>query len=209
MRQTLLTFAAIYAVVLGTSSCNGGAANVPNLNTGPTGPGVQYVQIERLARPAVKELFQQFANHDGTNRTSPAQTPLSSQTLYQEIGSFTTTVAGRSTAGKNGGVPGALQAILIPDEIAADLSQAGTASYLGVETGGATNPTGGKFGGRGLPDDVIDISLGAVFGTTLSALGVTDPDGKQSPCLTTDNVPNMNAKDNVTPNTFPYAGAPH
>jgi hypothetical protein len=207
MRQSLLTFAAVYAVVLGTSSCNGGATNVPNFNTGPTGPGVQYIQMERLARPAVKELFQQFANHDGTNRTSPAQQPLSSQTLYQEIGSFTTGVAGRSTTGKNGGVPGALQAILIPDEIAADLSNlTDNASYLGVETGGAT---GGKFGGRGLPDDVIDISLGAVFGTTLSTLGVTDPDNKQSVCLTTDNVSQKNAQDNVTPATFPYAGAPH
>jgi hypothetical protein len=209
MRQTLLTFAAIYAVVLGTSSCNGGAANVPNLNTGPTGPGVQYQQIERLARPAVKELFQQFANHDGTNRTSPAQTPLSSQTLYQEIGSFTTTVAGRPQ------VAATLQAILIPDEIAADLSNlTDKASYLGVETGGAT---GGKFGGRGLPDDVIDISLGAVFGNTLYAIhAIKNPDGsnapddgKESPCLTTDNVPSMNAKDNVTPTTFPYVGAPH
>jgi hypothetical protein len=202
MRRTFLTFAAVYAVVLGTSSCNGGAANVPNLNTGPAGPGVQYQQIERLARPAIKELFQQFANHDGTNRTSPAQAPLSSQTLYQEIGSFTTTVAGRDAthAAK-------LQAILIPDEIAADLSNlTDKASYLGVETGGAT---GGKFGGRGLPDDVIDISLGAVFGNTLTALGLAADDGHASPCLTTDNVPQKNAQDNVTPLVFPYVGAPH
>ncbi len=203
MRQTLLTFAAIYAVVLGTSSCNGGTANVPNLNTGQTGPGVQYVQIERLARPAVKELFQQFANHDGTNRTSPAQTPLASQTLYQEIGSFTTTVAGRSPA-----IASTLQAILIPDEIAADLSNlTDKASYLGVETGGAT---GGKFGGRGLPDDVIDISLGAVFGKTIPTVVPSVPDdGKESPCLTTDNVAQQNGKDNVTPLVFPYVGAPH
>ena len=202
MRQSLLTFAAIYAVVLGTSSCNGGAANVPAFNTGTTGGGVQYVQFERLARPAVKELFQQFANHDGTNRTSPAALPLSSQTLYQEIGSFTTTVAGRDAAHA-----ATLQAILIPDEIAADLSNlTDKASYLGVETGGAT---GGKFGGRGLPDDVIDISLGAVFGNTLTALGLVPDDGKQSPCLTTDNVPQKNAQDNVTPAVFPYVGAPH
>ena len=205
MRRSLLTFAAVYAVVLGTSSCNGGATNVPNLNTGATGPGAQYIQVERLARPAVKELFQQFANHDGTNRTSPAQTPLSSQTLYQEIGSFTTTVAGRSPA-----IASTLQAILIPDEIAADLSQAGTASYLGVETGGATNPSGGKFGGRGLPDDVIDISLGAVFGKTIPTVVPSVPDdNKESPCLTTDNVPQKNAQDNVTPAVFPYVGAPH
>ncbi len=197
MRQTFLSFAAVYAVVLGTASCNGGATSAPAINTGTT----QYTQIERLARPAVKELFQQFANHDGTNRSAPWQQPLASQTLYQEIGTFTTSVAGRDAAHA-----ATLQAILIPDEVAADLSQPGNAAYLGVETGGAT---GGKYGGRGLPDDVIDISLGAVFGNTLTALGLVPDDGKQSPCLTTDNVPQQNAKDNVTPATFPYAGAPH
>jgi Domain of unknown function (DUF4331) len=199
MRQTFLSFAAVYAVVLGTSSCNGGSTAPPNFNSGTA--TTAYLQLERLGRPAVKELFQQFANHDGTNRTAPWQLPLASQTLYQEIGTFTTAVAGRDAAHA-----ATLQAILIPDEVAADLSQAGNAAYLGVETGGAT---GGKFGGRGLPDDVIDISLGAVFGNTLTALGLVPNDGKQSPCLTTDNVPQQNAKDNVTPATFPYAGAPH
>ena len=65
MRQTLITFAAVYAVVLGAASCNS-SSNAPMVAPG------QYQQIERLARPAVKELFQAFANHDGTNRTSPA-----------------------------------------------------------------------------------------------------------------------------------------
>jgi hypothetical protein len=199
MRQTIISFIAVCAVVLFTSSCNGGSTTGPNLSTGPK--VTSYQQIERLARPAVKELFQQFANHDGTNRTSPWQSPASSQSLYNEIGTFTTTIAGRDAAHA-----ATLQAILIPDEIAADLSQSGNAAYLGVETGGAT---GGKFGGRGLPDDVIDISLGAVFGNTLTALGLVPNDGKQSPCLTTDNVPSQNAKDNVTPATFPYVGAPH
>jgi hypothetical protein len=199
-----MTFVAVYAVVLGTSSCNGGSANAPVFNSGQS--VAQYHQIERLARPAVKELFQQFANHDGTNRTAPWQQPLNTPSLYQEIGSFTSNVAGRSTSGPSGGVPGVLQSVLIPDEVAADLSQPAPAAYLGVETGGAT---GGKFGGRGLADDVIDISLGAVFGNTLSALGLTTDDGKESPCLTTDNVPQQNAKDNVTPAVFPYVGAPH
>jgi len=196
MRQTLLSFVAVYGVVIGTSSCSSGTTSAT-----PPPNQTQYVQIERFGRPAVKELFQQFANHDGTNRTSPAQQPLTGQTLYQEIGSFTASVAGRSAA-----TQGALQSILIPDEMAADLSQSGTAAYLGVETGGAT---GSKFGGRGLTDDVIDISLGAVFGNTLSALGVVPDDGKESPCLTTDNVPSQAAKDNITLAAFPYVGAPH
>ena len=76
MRQSLIAFAAIYAVVLGTSSCGGNNnTQVPVL-----GNQAQYQQIERLARPAVKELFQQFNNHDSTNRTSPYAQPYSSQT---------------------------------------------------------------------------------------------------------------------------------
>jgi hypothetical protein len=198
MRQSLVTFGAIYALVLGAASCSSSNAPAP---VAP--PATQYTQIERLARPAAKELFQAFANHDGTNRTSPAAQPLAGQTLYQEIGSFTSNVAGRDAAHA-----ATLQAILIPDEVSADLSQSGTGSYLGVETGGATAADGDKFGGRTLADDVIDISLGAVFGNTLSALHVIPDDGKESPCLTTDNVPQQNAADNVTP-AFPYVGAPH
>jgi hypothetical protein len=198
MRQSIISFVAVYAVVLCTSSCNGGSTSVPS---GNSGANAQFQQIERLGRPAVKELFQQFANHDGTNKTSPWQAPVSGQTLYQEIGSFTTAVAGRDAAHA-----ATLQAILIPDEITADLSKPAPAAYLGVETGGAT---GGTFGGRGLPDDVIDISLGAVFGNTLTALGLVPDDGKQSPCLTTDNVAQKNAQDNVTPAVFPYVGVPH
>jgi hypothetical protein len=199
MRQTLISFAAIYAVVLGSASCNSSSNNAP----APVAPTTQYIQIERLARPAVKELFQAFANHDGTNRVSPNSLPLSGQTLYQAIGSFTTSVAGRDAAHA-----ATLQAILIPDETAADLSKSGTGSYLGVETGGATAADKDAFGGRTLADDVIDISLGAVFGNTLSALGLIPDDGKESPCLTTDNVPQQNAADHVT-STFPYVGAPH
>jgi len=195
----LITFAAVYAVVLGTSSC-GGTSTITPTNPGSTG----YIQIERLARPAVKELFQAFAQHDSTNRVSPNAQPLSSQTLYTSIGSFTTTVAGRSAA-----TAGALQSILIPDETAADLSKTGSGSYLGVETGGATATDKDTFGGRTLADDVITISLGAVFGNTLSALKVVPDDGKEVPCLTTDNVPQQNVADNVTPGAFPYVGAPH
>jgi hypothetical protein len=199
MRQALISFAAIYALGIGVVSCGSSSTTTPPVIT----PSGSFIQIERLARPAVKELFQAFANHDGTNRISPAQQPLSGQTLYQEIGSFTTNVAGRDAAHA-----ATLQAILIPDEVSADLSQPGTGSYLGVETGGATAADKDTFGGRTLADNVIDISLGAVFGNTLSALGLIPDDGKESPCLTTQNVPQQNAADNVT-TTFPYVGAPH
>ena len=85
----------------------------------------------------------------------------------------------------------------------ADLSQTGVkAAYLGAETGGAT---GSKFGGRGLNDDVIDISLGAIFGNTIPALKLAPDDGKESKCLTTDNV---GPGGHHFTDAFPYIGAP-
>ena len=85
----------------------------------------------------------------------------------------------------------------------ADLSQsATTAAYLGVETGGVT---GSKFGGRALTDDVVDISLGIVFGNTVSALGLAPDDGKEIPTLTSDNV---DASGKHFKSTFPYLGDP-
>jgi uncharacterized protein DUF4331 len=161
----------------------------------PSSPyGASYAQIERLARPAVKEAFESFDNHDKTNRSAPTNDPA----LADAIVSFTTTAAGRSAA-----TAGVLKAVLTPDEVLADLSQTGVkAAYLGTETGGAT---GSKFGGRGLTDDVIDISLGAIFGNTVSALKLAPDDGKESKCLTTDNV---GASGHHFTDAFPYIGAP-
>ncbi len=157
--------------------------------------GSAYTQIERLARPAVKEAFEAFDQHDSTNRSAPTNDPA----LADAIVSFTKTVAGRSDA-----TAGVLKAVLIPDEMSADLSQTGVkAAYLGAETGGAT---GSKFGGRGLSDDVISISLGAIFGNTVSALKLAPDDGKESKCLTSDNVTSAG---HHYLNSFPYVGAPY
>jgi Domain of unknown function (DUF4331) len=161
----------------------------------PASPyGASYAQIERLARPAVKEAFESFDNHDKSNRSAPTNDPA----LNDAIVSFTTTAAGRSAA-----TAGVLKAVLGTDEMLADLSQTGVkAAYLGSETGGAT---GSKFGGRGLTDDVIDISLGAIFGNTVSALKLAPDDGKESKCLTTDNV---GPQGHHFTDAFPYIGEP-
>jgi hypothetical protein len=192
-------WASLAAAALVTSGCNGSSNATPAVR--PSGAAVQYTQIERLARPAIKEATQMFAQHDDTNRNSPAQQPLSSQSLYQAIGTFVTQVAGRRADYAT-----TTQSVLIPDEIAVDLSQSTTkAAYLGVETKGAT---GSAYGGRALTDDVIDIDLGVIFGTTLSDLGLLTPDGKQSPCLTTDNVAVDPALKHFT-TVFPFVGNPN
>jgi hypothetical protein len=169
----------------------------------PKHPGAKvYTQIERLSRPAIKEAFENFANHDASNRS----TPLADSLLSNSIVSFMENVAGRDVATST-----ALSGILTPDEMQADMSVnvagCGTpntpcGAYLGIETGGAT---GNKFGGRWLNDDTIAISLGAIFGNTLSALGVVPDDHHESPCLTTDNVATAQAYGN----TFPYVNTPY
>jgi hypothetical protein len=170
----------------------GGGGSVP-----PAGSS-QYAQIERLARPAVKELTERFVDHQVTNAAEPYNDP----TLQNSIQSFVN--AFRSN-GANGtpNYGATVASILYPDEYAVDLSQSGKASYLGVETGGAT---GGKFGGRAITDDVIDISLGAVFGNTLSALSLLPDDGNENNCLTKQNVTQHPSQSQAS---YPYLGNPH
>ncbi|MGA8534223.1 MAG: DUF4331 family protein [Candidatus Tumulicola sp.] len=195
-RYTLgLAAMALIGVIIGCSSNNVGF-NPPNSGGGNGGstppPGAtKYQQIELLSRPAVKEAFEAFESHDTTNRTEPYADP----TLKGMIASFSEVFRSKPTAK-------VLQAVLYPNVMKVDLSQnTTTASYLGYETGGAT---GSKFGGRGLDDDVIDISLGALFGNTLSALGLVKDDHQEAPCLTTDNV----GYDKQNTATFPYVQAP-
>ncbi|MEO6836217.1 MAG: DUF4331 family protein [Candidatus Tumulicola sp.] len=172
---------------VGFNPSNGGGGNGPTPPPGAT----KYQQIELLSRPAVKEVFEAFADHDTTNRSEPYADPV----LKGMIKSFSENFRSKGTSA-------VLQAVLYPNVMKVDLSQNTTAaSYLGYETGGAT---GSKFGGRALADDVVDISLGALFGNTLSALGLVPDDHKEAPCLTTDNV----AYDKQNTSTFPYVQSP-
>lgn len=164
--------------------------------TSKSSDGTNYAQIDRLARPVVNEVFATVANnrHQINDEDSP---PQDKNELIKDIDSFLTFPAGRSPATRK-----VIEAILVPDMMIADLSQPGKASYLGTETGGAT---GGKFGGRALTDDVVDISLGIVFGNTISALGLAPDDKKEIPTLTSDHV-GPGGKHFTS--TFPYLGAP-
>jgi hypothetical protein len=165
---------------------------------GSGGDDKVYSQIDRLARPAVNEVFAAASNgqHKANNEIGPAQDGDPGR-IKDNIISFAKNSAGRSDAISN-----TLGAVLAPDVLKADLAQTDGAAYLGVETGGAT---GGKFGGRKPQDDVVDISLGALFGNTIPALGLTPDDGKEIPTLTSDNV-DASAKHFKT--TFPYLGDP-
>jgi hypothetical protein len=132
--------------------------------------------------------------HEVNDEDSP---PNDVNQLKGDIDSFLISPANRSPA-----IRTVIESVLVPDMLKADMSQSGTAAYLGVETGGAT---GSKFGGRALTDDVVDTSLGIIFGNTIPTLGLAPDDGNEIPSLTTDNV-GPGGKHFLT--TFPYVGNP-
>jgi hypothetical protein len=153
-----------------------------------------------LSRPAVKELFEKFVDHQVSNTAEPYNDP----TLQGEIQTFTDALrppVGGADYGK------VLASVLYPNEYVVDLSQPGPAAYLGKETGGATSATRSTFGGRAVTDDVIGISLGAVFGGTLPALGLVADDHQENTCLSAQNVTQNAAQ--MPAATFPYLAAPH
>ncbi len=180
----------------------------------------QWVQIERLGRPAVKEAFEPFERHDKTNRSSPWNDPL----LPHDIMTFMTSP---HAAHRSAHLASSVEHVLIPDEIEANLDAPGPARYLAVETKGKSAlPTGvvravpniplagvkkalsdpyRQFGGRDPSSPVIDLSLGVIFGTLGQKVGLAPPDGRATPCLTSDNV--VAGSRGVT-DTFPYFGNP-
>ena len=156
--------------------------------------GDEYAQMERTARPAIKETFEAFKDHDATNRAAPWDDPL----LATSIVSFVTAKAPNG-AGRSPEIAAVLKSVLIPDEYAADLASHGPAGYLGVET------KAGNFGGRGPSTVVIDPSLAAVFGAAIPKLGLAPDDGHETACLTSNHVP---PDDRGVTSRFPYFGAP-
>jgi hypothetical protein len=198
MKKHILSVLAAGALGLGLAACGGGSS----INTVPV-PGPQkYTQIELLSRPAVKELFEKFVDHQITN----AAEPYADTTLQGEIQSFTDALRPPSaTLGSDYGK--VLASVLYPNWITADVSQAGAAAYLGNETGGATSSTKSTFGGRAITDDVIAISLGAVFGHTLPALGLQPEDNEENNCISNDNTPQRASQ--APSGTFPYLAAAH
>jgi hypothetical protein len=160
-----------------------------------------WTQSDRLARPVVNEVFATVAN--GRHATNDHIPPSADKAeLANDIQSFMDIVFTAAGKKRSAATVGVIKSVLVPDVMKADLGSSDAASYLGFETGGAT---GGKFGGRKLTDDVVDTSLGIVFGNTISTLGLAPDDGAEVPTLTSDHV---GPQGKHFTNTFPYLGAP-
>ena len=142
-----------------------------------------YTQIERLAVPALNELFMDFKAHNVSNLQTPTG-DAANQSKF--IRSFVQTIE------RPAGIADAVISVAIPDVIQADLSKQ-NGSYFGTQLAG-------NFGGRRPKDDVIDVTASVVFGSAVT--GITEG---AIPALTSDNVGPVDA--NFLP-TFPYLGNP-
>jgi len=196
MQKTTTTIVALGLAGALVSGCGGGGGN--SVTSVPQKHPAGYVQIERLARPAIKEVFEPFNDHKVSNAAEPYNDPtikadiIATEDYVRPPNATLKTDYGATLAG-----------ILYPDEYQVDLSQAGSAGYLGSESGGIY---GGKFGGRDLTDDVVGVSLSALFGNALTLIGVTD-DGEENNCLKTENLTQRASQTQTA--TFPYFSAPH
>jgi hypothetical protein len=226
----------LFAAVLGATALSG-CSNDPTVeNNGTTtnGSNITFLQIARLGRPGLKELYLPYSTHDAFNRRSPIQDIAQTGPL---VSTFVTGTGGRSAA-----IAQYVETLLDPDNLVANVTITNpTASYLGWETNGqidddcalnrgavSTVQAGGSpaahlFGGRGLDDDVVSAMLSLTFGNlaTSSALTAATPnvglhppvdDGKEKNGLKgTPNLTNQLlgcAGKEFTTGPFPYLAAP-
>ena len=177
--------------VLGVAALAFGAAcgSSDDVVTGitPTAAAKTYNQVQRLGNPLVSEVLLLKRDHAFHGSSNPSD----------DVANFTAPVKGFIAQFRPNatGLQGAIAGTLLPDMLQVQTDQAqSTAGYLSYVLSG----TGKGYGGRQLKDDVVDISLTAIFSDLL--------DPTQSVCkpftlpLCTDNVPSHGG----FTTTFPY-----
>ncbi|GAC1566573.1 MAG: hypothetical protein NVS2B3_00090 [Vulcanimicrobiaceae bacterium] len=219
MKRTITALATAFAI-----SALAGCSNDPTVNTTSTNGGAPtqtFVQLDRVGRPGVKELYLPYAAHDAFARAVPTSDVAQ---IASQIGTFVTTTGGRTPA-----IAQYVQSVLAPDALVADLADTSArASYLGYETGGqiASDCTGAAattFGGRSLTDDVVNTMLGLTFGPLATSATLKAPTPNVGTAVPPDDGaeqdgragrPNLTnqlascANKGLTPQQFPYLGTP-
>lgn len=173
---------ALALLLAGAAACsNEDAMNAPS-------EAKMFDQVQRLGNPLVSEVLLAKRSHTQHGVIGPDQDVAM---LGGELKTFVLTVAGRSQTLAN-----TLAAVLLPDMLIVQtdkpVASAGWLTWL--------PQLGNGWGGRKLPDDVLDLAALAVFG---DPFGI-DPAGAVGKAgLTTDNV----ASDSQFLTTFPYLAA--
>jgi hypothetical protein len=184
-RAPLRVLAALGVALLG-AACGDDNITAPLADSPAT-----FNQVQRLGNPLVSEVLLMKRDHAFHGSIGPDQ----------DVTAFSAKVKGFVAAFRPSatGLQNAIAATLLPDMLVIDTSQPqSTAGYLSYVLSG----TGKGYGGRKLTDDVVDISLSAVFSDLL--------DPTQAACkpfqlpLCTDNVPTHSALSTG----FPYLATP-
>lgn len=145
-------------------------------------------QVEFLGNPLVAEVTIAKANHDAYNRTQPYNTAQ----FRPETEAFIVSVAGRPAAYAT-----TVAGVLYPDMLVIDTRKEATSA------GWLSWALANGYGGRRLPDDVVDVGLTAIFSSLLSPAGASCAPFQLPLC--TDNV---GANDRPFTPTFPYLASP-
>ncbi len=182
------------AVIVALVAAGCSDSKQPDNIAGPeVSPQVQvattYRQVEQLGNPLVQEVTIVKSRHVAYDRTMPynqAAFRPETEAFIRDVGGrpadYATTVAG----------------LLYPDMIMVDTNKPeSTAGYQSIALAGG-------WGGRKLADDVVDISLIAVFSSLLDPRGASCAPGQLPLC--TDNV---GANDKAFLAAFPYFAARH
>jgi hypothetical protein len=190
IRRTATVAAALFVTVL-TVGCSDHPDNglITGTRSTASRSGRVFTQRERLGNPLVSEVMIRKARHHDHNTGIPS-TDVADFT--GDLTGFITGVAGRDAAYANTIAGALLPDVLVTYPRRDNANRATPVFWLSWVFGG--------YGGRSLTDDVVDIGLGALFG---SLLGNTT---NVTPGLTTDNV---NSNDVAFGSTFPYLAASH
>jgi Domain of unknown function (DUF4331) len=201
MKNVNLALTLLAAAGLALTACSG---NSPNLTQPPvvipTAGAAKYIQIELLSRPAIKEVFEPFQDHQKSNTAEP----YNDGTIDADIVATEDALRPPTTTLDYGKT---LASVLYPNEYLVNLSggapPAATGQYfLSTELSGGTS-----FGGRAPNDDVVGLELAALFGNALSAVGVIADDHEENNCLSAQNISTHDPAKLSTSN-FPYLPAP-
>ena len=184
MRQRLSVVCMTASLAILASCSNDPTVN-PNTSNA-NGSNITFLQVDRVGRPGLKELYLPYASHDAFNRAAPSTDVAQTAPL---VGTFVTTTARRTPA-----IAAYVQALLTPDALIANLADANvSASYLGWETNGqivddctlgngavsarqaGVSPLLHTFGGRGPSDDVVSAMLSLAFGNLATTAALTNP----------------------------------
>ena len=168
------------------------AASACGSDNAVTGTGIDptrtYNQVQRLGNPLVSEVLLLKRDHAFHGSTAPE---IDVATFTPNVKGFIAQFRPNAT-----GLQTAIAATLLPDMLTVFTAEPTNPGYLSY----VLNPKG--YGGRKLGDDVVDISLTAIFSDLL--------DPTESVCkpftlpLCTDNV----ASHGGFTTTFPYVAAP-